>query len=630
MCGICGKIEYNNHHPQERRAVVQKMTDAIVHRGPDDEGTYDDGLVSLAMRRLAIIDLGGGDQPIWNEDKTICVFMNGEIYNHKELRTSLVAKGHIFTTHADTEVLLHAYEEYGRDFVLRLKGMFAFCLYDTRKEQLFFARDRFGEKPLYYRFYDGTFSFSSEMASLLEDRNIPRRLDIEALNYYVSSGYVPQPLTLVQQVYTLPPGHSLTLSKDGITIDQYFHIDYTNTGGITDMGEAAEYIEPYLEEAVQRQSISDVPIGAFLSGGIDSSTVCALLQRDSSRAIDTFTVRFEESSYDESAIAREVASMIGSNHHEITIPNQEFTEATFWEIIDHVGLPFPDSSAIPVSIISKEIRKHVKVAISGDGGDEIFAGYPVYGWWQKIQKITRVPSIFRSIGSSILNSSLIPLPSSKKRQIVRGLTASMHGERGISMGIHRMFFDDEMQSLFKNLTGVERQFFETVPNDFSDWSPLRKSMYHRAVHNLPNDMLIKVDRMSMAHSLEVRAPFLDPDLYQASLAVADDLLYDQGVGKRVLRSVMRHHLPDSVFDHPKSGFSIPLHKYQNEAFDQLIADLVNDKSPIYHLFNEEVLMGIMNKSRDRDDAYTTVYRTSHQRWTLLMLFGWVKRFDIEA
>lgn len=629
MCGICGIVDYSSKSKEQRHEIVTRMNNAILHRGPDGEGRYTDDQASLAMRRLSIIDLEGGHQPIWNEDKQKLVFMNGEIYNYRELKDKLIALGHTFNTEADTEVLIHMYEEYGKNMVSQLRGMFVFCIYDMDINTYFFGRDRFGEKPFYYHHEGGRFSFSSEVASLLQDENIKRKLNLSALPYYLGSAYIPDPITLIEGILTLLPGHTLTLSQGKVDIEAYFKIDYSNTGGIKDEREAVEHITPYLKKSVERQRVSDVPIGAFLSGGIDSSSICALLQENAAQPIDTFTVKFEEASYDESHIAREVAERIGSSHHEITVPNSEFSEDIFWEIIDHVGLPFPDSSAIPVCEITKEIRKHVKVAISGDGGDEIFAGYPVYGWWQKINTISKVPRPLRQAGLSLLRKDWLPIGADRSRQLARGLAASMKGQQGISLEIHRMFFDEEIEKLMVADLKSDFSLFTNVPKEFRSWSPLRKGMYHRLKYNLVNDMLIKVDRMSMANSLEVRAPFLDPDLYEASLQISDDLLYKDGVGKYIIRKAMRDYLPDSVFDHPKSGFSIPLHKYENATYRRLVNELISPKSSIYHLFDSVALEQLKQQSIE-NSSKTSTYRSSHQLWTMLLLFGWAKRFNIEA
>lgn len=630
MCGICGIIDFRKSDKSKRIALVDKMNNAIFHRGPDGEGRFNDNIASLAMRRLSIIDLVGGDQPIWNSDRSICLFMNGEIYNYKELKVTLLNKGHIFYTNSDTEVLLHMYQEYGLDMVSDLRGMFAFCIYEVSSEKFHFGRDRFGEKPFYYYYAEGRFSYSSEVASLLEDDKVKRVINHEALDYYLASAYVPEPITLLRDVHTLLPGHTMTLTAEGIEIDQYFKIDYSsNKEKINNLDEAKAYIEPYLRSAIDRQLVSDVPVGAFLSGGIDSSTICAVLQSNSDTPINTFTARFEESSYDESPIAREVAKHIGSNHHEVTIPNSEFSEEMFWKIVDHVGLPFADSSAIPTYEITKEISKHVTVAISGDGGDEIFAGYSMFDWWRKIDKISSVPKVIRQLGLSTLNANILPIGSDKVRQLKRGISASMKGRKYISTEIHRMFFDDELEYLLKDGFGNDFNYYIDLPNTFDSWTPLRKAMFHRLRFNLVDDMLVKVDRMSMANSLEVRAPFLDPDLYEASLNISDELLMHNGVGKKIIRDIMKPHLPDIVFNHPKTGFAIPLHKFENEEYYHLVDTLINKDSSIYHLFDEEELIKIKNNRSHKNTKHSTAYRTSHQQWSILLLFGWVKRFGIE-
>lgn len=629
MCGICGIVDYKKSDKARRIALVDSMNDAIIHRGPDGEGRFNDDLASLAMRRLAIIDIQGGDQPIWNSDRSICVFMNGEIYNYQELKNTLQQRGHLFYTNSDTEVLLHMYEEYGLDMVSELRGMFAFSIYEVASETFHFGRDRFGEKPFYYYYDEGRFSFSSEVASLLKDVNVKRVINKEALDYYLASTYVPEPITLIRNVHTLLPGHTMTLTKDNIEIKKYFEIDYgNNKDKISNLEEAKTYIKPYLRSAINKQLVSDVPVGAFLSGGIDSSTICAVLQSNSNTPINTFTARFEESTYDESPIAREVAKHIGSNHHEVTIPNSDFSEEMFWKIIDHVGLPFADSSAIPTYEITKEISKHVTVAISGDGGDEIFAGYSMFDWWRKIDKISILPKFVRQLGLNTLKANILPIGSNKVRQLKRGVSASLKGQKYISTEIHRMFFDDELQYLLKDGFNGNFNYYTDLPDSFDSWTPLRKAMYHRLKFNLVDDMLVKVDRMSMANSLEVRAPFLDPDLYQASLNISDDLLMQDGVGKKIIRDIMKPHLPDIVFNHPKTGFAIPLHKFENEAYYHLVDTLINESSSIYHLFDEEVLDNLKNNRNHIDSKDSTAFRTSHQQWSILLLFGWVKRFDI--
>ena len=390
MCGICGIIDWNQAlPPAQRQAWVKAMNQAQFHRGPDDGGTLECPNATLAMRRLAIIDTQGGQQPIYNETGEIGIVFNGEIYNYRELREPLLQKGHRFQTASDTEVLVHLYEEHGVDMLPLLKGMFTFCLYDSRKNGYLIARDRFGEKPLFYHLEQGLFSFASEIQSLLKNEKVPRRLNTEALPYYFRTSLVPEPLTLLDQIFSLAPGHFLWLDSQGMKEQVYFRPEYPEQAQIHQEAEAIERLRPLLEQAVKRQMVSDVPICAFLSGGIDSSTVVALLQKNSSQKLRTFHVRFEDQAFDESPIARKVADYWGTDHHEILIPNYDFDESIFWTIIDHVGFPFRDSSAIPSYFISREISQHVKVALSGDGGDELFGGYELFQWYQKIVRFKK-------------------------------------------------------------------------------------------------------------------------------------------------------------------------------------------------------------------------------------------------
>ena len=632
MCGICGIIDFGEKIIQdERSATVQEQNAAIVHRGPDSAGFYSDTYCSLAMRRLSIIDLETGDQPFWNEDRTVCVFMNGEIYNYQELKSNLIELGHQFYSKSDTEVLVHLYEEYGESLSDKLIGMFAFCVYDISNETCIISRDRFGEKPLYYHYEDEVMTYSSEVNSLLQNHRIKRKLDHTSLEYYLTSAYVPEPLTLIEGVKVLPAGKYLKIQKNSFEEKTYFSIDYKSNPKISNEQEAIEHIKPKLENAIRRQAVSDVPLGAFLSGGIDSSTVCTLLQKEMNTPLNTFTVRFEESSYDESKIAKEVSEKIGSNHTEITVPNGQFSEEIFWKIIDHVGLPFPDSSAIPSYLLTKEISKHVKVAISGDGGDEIFAGYPVFGWWSELHKLTKIPNLLSNIlrESASLGTNFIN--HNKLRQFNRALEASKYGDRGISYGISRLFLDSEYKKICNRGIDLTNNIFFEVPDNYNDLSDLRKSMYFRLRHNLRTDMLIKVDRMSMANSLEVRAPFLDSDLYEASLDISDDLLYKNNIGKKIIRSMMTESLPDSVFNHPKSGFSIPLHMYFNDEFKGLCKELIFENKTILELFDKEELHNVYRRGLSiKDKGRYTAYRSSHQLWSLLLLGGWIKRFSIEA
>jgi len=633
MCGICGIIDFQNKTSSEQRQQsVQAMNQAILHRGPDEEGTYHDKIASLAMRRLSIIDLISGQQPIFNETKDVCIFFNGEIYNFQEIRSELLAKGYQFQTNSDTETIVHLYEEVGADLFIRLKGMFALCLYDLKQQKFILGRDRFGEKPLFYHWNGTTFSFSSEIQSLLCHRAIPKRLNQEALPYYFRTSLVPEPLTLFQDIYSLPPAHFIEVTANKIDIKSYFSIDYKINSNIKTEEEAIAFIQPKLEQAVARQTISDVPIGAFLSGGIDSSTVVALLQKNSSKKISTFNVRFEDEAFDESPVARKVAEFWETDHHEITIPNYDFTEDIFWTIIRHVGVPFRDSSAIPTYFVSKAIGQEVKVALSGDGGDELFAGYSLFQWHEKIINLQRLPKFVRQSGKfSLQLAQHLPLlkDKSKIRQIQRVLNTSFQNPKDIPIALNEFFKTTEIEELFGNNVNYKR--LKKYPSTAQNWSNLRRVMYYRSIHTLPANMLIKVDRMSMANSLEVRAPFLDPDLFDAAAQLPDEFLIKNGKGKYLLRKIMEKDLPIEVFNHPKKGFGIPLYKYQNEAFKKLAQRLLFEENPLPNLFEQGFLEQIYHQglSQKKNTAQRSVFQASHRLWMVMQLFGWAEVFGVE-
>lgn len=634
MCGIAGIISRNGHLNDDAQGIVEKMIDKLHHRGPDAAGYHHDESCSMGMRRLSIIDLDHGNQPIFNEKGDVLVFQNGEIYNYQILKKELEEKGHVFSTESDTEVLVHLYEEYGLKMFSHLNGMFAFCLYDKSKGIFVIARDRFGEKPLYYSQDQNTLSFSSEIASLLEQPAINRVMNFEALAYYLRTSLIPSPITLFQNVSQLPAGHYMCIGGENIIIEKYFNLDYQIDSSIKTIDDAVEFIRPKLEAAVQRQSISDVPVGSFLSGGIDSSSLVALRQKQSSVPIKTFNVRFEEEEYDESKIARSVAEYCGTDHHEVVIANQEFDEDIFWKIINHVGQPFRDSSAIPTYQISKEIGTHVKVAISGDGGDEMFGGYSLFNWYTKILRLKRVPSSVRNllqVSTNILGKTGIL--STKVRQINRVLETAQMDEDEIPIALNEMFSSVEIDRLLDKSSASQSITFsrlkEHSENSYNRTN-LRKIMHYRTQHTLTNNMLVKVDSMSMANSLEVRAPFLDKDLSDAAAQLPDEFLMKNGLGKLVLREMMKSDLPPEVFSHPKQGFNLPLHKFQNQAFHSLARRLLFEENPLPELFKVQELEQIFARgiNQKEDNNAMSAFRASHQLWMIMQLIGWAKRFKV--
>lgn len=638
MCGICGLATHVLG--EELPNVLQAMNALLVHRGPDDQGIYVHEQHGVAMRRLSIIDVAGGHQPIFNENGRYAIVFNGEIYNFPELREGLLKQNHQFQTNSDTETILHLYEEKKEKTPLYLKGMFAFCIYDKEERSFFLARDRFGEKPLYYYNHPRKgFVFSSEIRSLLACPFVPRVLNLEALGYYLRMGYVPAPLTMIADVCVLRPGHWLYWQEGEVRIRPYYHINYTPDSALDNEADAIDAIRDTLRQAVKRQSISEVPLGAFLSGGIDSSTVAACLQSISPDPIKTFNVKFEEAGYDESPIARQVAERLGTKHHEIVIPNVSFVLDDFWRIVEHVGLPFLDTSAIPTYIISKQIRNHVTVALSGDGGDEMFAGYTLFQWAIKVNKLRQIPLPVLRLGKN-LTGWMSQLPGLSQiaalRRVRRGLMSASVTEKLMPVAIQTLFEPDEIFRMtshpqIQSVALGELPLYTNLPPEADEWTPLRRLMYLRLKNNLHDDMLVKVDRMSMATSLEVRAPMLDVDLAELSMRLPDKHLIRGSVGKFILRQAFRDTLPLSVFSHPKSGFSIPLHKFQNTAYRELANDLLLKSSGIMSLFSlperKKILMRGINQKKDM--AGHSVYRASHQLWGLMQLAAWGDRFNIQ-
>lgn len=629
MCGITGIINKDRNSKFHRDLIVKKMNDAIIHRGPDSEGSFSDDFCSLAMRRLSIIDLNSGNQPIFNEDKTILVFLNGEIYNYLILKADLQEKNHIFSTTSDTEVLVHLYEEFGTEMVYKLNGMFSFCIYDIPNNKWLLARDRFGEKPLYFYQYKNHFSFSSEINSLLEDDLIPRKLDRNSLIDYLSNSIVPDPKTLINDVFSLEAGSYMNYDGQHLQIKKYFSPSYNVNTHIKTTEDCIDLLNPLLIKAVKSQMISDVPLGAFLSGGIDSSTIVANMQMNSSKPIKTFTVKFDNSSYDESGIAKEVSNYLGTDHTEIFIRNKNFSEDIFWKIIKHVGLPFCDSSAIPTFFITEEIRKNVKVALSGDGGDEIFAGYPIYSWWPNIDKLRSMPNGLSSFYNRILEITGLN-STNKGRSLYRAFLAAKGSSNEIGARISILFSDVELKYLTNGITS-DFSNFSKFPHESISWTGLQKALYYRIKYDLPSDMLIKVDRMSMANSLEVRAPFLDSDLFEAVSHIPSHLFLQKGKNKYLLRKMMETKLPKSVFEHPKTGFSIPLHDYFNDEFKRLCDEQILNNKKMLAIFNFEALEFFVKRGlTQKVDNSITVYRASHQLWALLQLGGWLNYFNIDV
>jgi asparagine synthase (glutamine-hydrolysing) len=558
VCGICGKVNLNTarHVPA---AEVEAMSDTMVSRGPDAGGVYLDRHAGLGHRRLSIIDLKASVQPMSNEDGTVWIVYNGEVYNFLELRKELIARGHQFRTAGDTEVIVHAYEEFGPDCVTRLRGMFAFAIWDARSDTLLLARDRIGVKPLYYALNDQAFLFGSELKALVADDHFRanRQIDAEAVHSYLSFLSVPDPLCIYRGVRKLPAGHTLTMRNGTVSVRRYWNVKFQEKPGLAEEAWEKQLLE-LMEEAVRIRLVADVPLGAFLSGGIDSSTVVALMARLMNRPVKTFSIGFSEKAFNEASDAKLVARHLGTDHTELILSPAE-ARFVIPQLVEHFDEPFADASAIPTYYVSKLAREQVTVALSGDGGDELFGGYPwrqVRPWYQR--HLSRLPRLVRSgirrmteglptgmRGTNYLRRIDIPY----ERYILDAMAVFDEGDRG-------ELYSLDFAEAVKGVDPYEQQLPNLSGSSGRGWEA--RMMEYDLKTYLPNDVLTKVDRMSMRASLEAREPLLDQRLVEFAAMMPSRLKIRDGIGKRILKRVMAPYLPAEVLHKPKQGFSVPL------------------------------------------------------------------------
>ncbi len=564
MCGIVGLI-----HPEGKAAepeILRAMNTALRHRGPDDEGYWVKRNVGLAMRRLSIIDLAGGHQPISNEDETVWTVFNGEIYNHAALRGELIQKGHRFKTRSDTEVIVHLYEEEGEAFVQRLRGMLAIALWDQREQKLLLYRDRMGIKPLHYWFKDGTLLFGSEIKALLEHPEVGREISLEALSDFLSYLYIPTPRSIYREILKLPAGHLLRWVRGRIEVKPYWDFSYREEKEIRE-SEWVERLMAKLEEAVKLHLVSDVPVGAFLSGGTDSSSIVAWMSRLSANTVKTYSIGFRDDQFNELPYAREVARHCGTDHHEKVIEADAFRLLP--KILSGFDEPFADSSAIPTYLVSEFAREDLKVVLSGDGGDELFAGYL---WTRKedwLERYRRLPlSLRRQIERFFLKKDYHPLRETGVSSLIRRFLFDATLAPAESFARRAMSFQPWMkEKLFepwvtKELGGETsldpvRSFF----NRDNARSVMDKFLYLDSKIYLPDDLLTKVDRMSMIHSLEVRVPFLDHKLVELAGSIPFSLKLKGRTTKYILKRSVKGMLPPRILRQRKQGFSIPIQRW---------------------------------------------------------------------
>ncbi len=574
MCGIAGFVEARSSPApfsvEERDGLVRRMCDVIRHRGPDDEGVFVDEGVALGMRRLSIIDLATGRQPIHNEDRTLWIVFNGEIYNFRELRAELEALGHRFYTSTDTEAIVHAYEQWGAAAVARLRGMFGLAIWNTRTRTLVAARDRIGIKPLYYAEARGRLYVGSELKSLLCAPDVPRDLDLDALDHYLSFLYTPRDGSIFKAVRKLPPGHLLTWTDGSLSIERYWELPAQETFRGTE-ADAVEQLEGVLADAVRSHLVSDVPLGAFLSGGIDSSVVVALMARASGARVKTFSIGFDEPAFDELEHARTVAAHVGTEHHEFVVKPDAI--GILDALIGHFDEPFADSSAIPTWYVSELARRHVTVVLSGDGGDELFGGYDRYVPHPRVVAFDRVsPRALRRVAA--IAAAGLP-HGTRGKNFLRHVARD---ERGRYLDAIRFFARDEKSSLLS--TDVQRELAAVDPEArlarhflrYGGLSWPSQMMRFDAETYLPDDVLTKVDRMSMAHSIESRVPLLDNEVLRFAASLPADLKIKRGRRKHVLKEVAARLVPRTILDRRKQGFGVPLGLWFRGDLRALFAD----------------------------------------------------------
>ena len=623
MCGIAGLYNFKTFEPVPER-LLKAMTDTLVHRGPDDEGFYISGPVGLGHRRLSIIDIESGHQPLANEDETVWVVFNGEIYNFMDLHDELVNKGHTFKTRSDTEVIVHLYEEEGERCFERLRGMFAIAIWDERKRKLILARDRVGKKPLFY-FYDGSrIAFASEMKAILEVPGVPRDIDLEAVSDYFSFLYISAPKSIFKHIRKVLAGHFVVVSDKGFRDVEYWDINFAKTLVATEEEWCEKLLDTY-REAVRLRLISDVPLGAFLSGGVDSSSVVALMSGLAEDSVTTCSIGFEEEEFNELEYAREIATQFNTDHHEeIVRPDAVgIVEKLVW----HYDEPFADSSAIPTYYVSKMAREHVTVALAGDGGDENFAGYRRY-YFDSRENIVRhlLPApirkpVFGTLASLYPKADWAPRVFRGKATFANLARAPIDAYFRSVSAVQPELKDQLLHHDFKQeLHGYDSL---NVLNNYYEKAntadPLSRIQYVDIKTYLTDDILVKVDRASMAHSLEVRAPILDHKLMELAASIPSSLKLRGSSGKFIFKKALERILPENVLQRRKMGFAVPLAKWFRSELKDFAYSAIFARNQSAFL-NEETVKQVWREHqgglRDR----------STELWTLLMFRLWERQF----
>ena len=616
MCGIVAV--YNKRNQSVAPELLNRMMDVIKHRGPDDGRYLHMDNVGLGFRRLSIIDLSTGMQPIANEDESIHVIFNGEIYNYQELTAQLTAKGHKFSTHTDTEVLVHLYEEYGEAFLPMLRGMFGFIIHDRTKNIFFGARDYFGIKPVYYTETSSAFVFGSEIKSLLEHPEVARKTNSSAFLNYLTFQYVPEPDTMFEGIKKLPPAHWFHLDASGLKIKPYYQIEFKPEPAISFEDFAAE-IRSTLETSILAHRMSDVPRGAFLSGGIDSTIICALFKKYED--IHTFSVGYHEEQYSELSVAAQTAKILDTNHHEFIITPEEYLQM-LPKLVWHQDEPVADPSAISVFFLARLAREQITVVLSGEGADELFAGYNIYREPHDLEIFNKVPVWAK------------PLLSASAEILPRGLKGKSFIQRGCAPLEDRFFGNAKIftQKEKYKISGLDKQFIDKygdarrVTAPFYDkakgWDDVTRMQYIDLNTWLPGNILMKADKMTMANSLELRVPFLDIEVLKLISRIPTEYKISHGTTKYILRQAFKDIVPEHVVSKKKLGFPVPLRKWLKNEFFAWAYELIKT-SPTDNLINKPELLRMLIEHKN------TSHDNSRQLWTVLMFLLWHREFKVD-
>jgi asparagine synthase (glutamine-hydrolysing) len=601
--------------------LIHAMCAALEHRGPDSRGVHADGPIGLGIQRLRVIDLATGDQPVYNEDRSVAVVLNGEIYNYRELRQRLSANGHRFATDGDTEVIAHLYEEEGADCVRSLTGMFAFAIWDGRREELLVARDRIGKKPLFYAERGGAISFASELWALLADDEISREVDPEALDRFFTYTYVPSPFSAFRDVRKLPPASMLRWRAGRSRIDRYWRLDYGPTLDVGSEAEAGEAVREAVRTAVRRRMVADVPLGAFLSGGVDSTAVVAAMAELSPDPVKTFSIGFETEGFDELPYARQVAERFGTDHHELIV--RPDAVELLPKLVRHYGEPFADHSAIPSFYLAEMARRHVTVALTGDGGDEAFGGYGRYANAAMLQSLDRLPAGLRrrlaAIGTRVRPDGNLTSPRNRLRRATALLALNPQERYVRAMSRFGSALGDTVYTpeFRASLTGSPAA---TIAAPWAD------SMAHDLVDRmldvdqqtyLPGDLLTKMDIATMAYGLEARSPLLDHELLELAAALPVRFKVRGREKKIALRAALRGVLPDSHIDRTKHGFQVPMAEWFRTDLGDLARDtLLGGAARSRDYLRQDVVAGMLERHlAGRED-------NSAQLWSFLVFELW--------